>query len=306
MAKELSTQSRWKPWKGIVLFLIAFVWLFIGSIGTILFGTVGVIFLQLGFLGMAIAACKINKTPLKEVFPLHKITVRDFFGTFLMWVGALPIGLVSVLAMGKIFPESMEQVAESITQIATGTVILGFIATVICPPICEEAIMRGAVLSNFRSLKKDWAIILIIGLLFGVLHTDPIRFINTSILGACMAYLMLKRNNFFLPMLFHFINNFVTIGISLLASLFETPSVAEEGTTVATEVAVSGAIDALPSMMIIACACPTILTIGAHLIKRQMEISENKEAAGMKLGAKIALSLIPDALLLIGGIMLSR
>ena len=46
----------------------------------------------------------------------------------------------------------------------TSIVVVGFIAAVICPPICEEAIMRGAILSNFRSIKKDWVIVLIMGL----------------------------------------------------------------------------------------------------------------------------------------------
>lgn len=304
MAKELSTQSKWRPWKGVVLFVIAFVWLIVGSVAVYFLGTVGVLMIQLGFLGLAILACKINQTPLKEVFPFHKITARDFFGTFLMWVGALPLGLLSVFVVGSFMPEAMEQVASGITEIATGTVILGFVTTVICPPICEEAIMRGAVLSNFRSLKKDWAIVLIIGVMFGILHTDPIRFINTTILGACMAYLMVKRNNFALPMIFHFINNFVTIGISTLATLFVDETAQQASEAVTTE-AVTSAVDAIPAMMILSCACPVILILGAHLIKRQAEIAEGKENEGMKLGAKIGLALIPSVLLLAGGILMS-
>lgn len=304
MAKELSTQEKWKPWKGFVLFIVALVWLIVGSVASYFIGTLGVFLIQLGFLGLALLVCKINQTPLKEVFPMKKITARDFFGTFLMWVGALPLGLVSALAMGKLMPETFEQVATGVSEIANSVVILGFITTVICPPICEEAIMRGAVLSHFRSWKKDWAIILTIGVMFGILHTDPVRFLNTTILGSCMAYLMVKRNNFLLPMLFHFINNFVTIGISTLASLFSSPAV-DTADAAATTEAVTTAIDALPAMMILACACPAILVMGAHLIKRQMEISEGQEPSGMKLGAKIALSLIPCVLLLVGGILLS-
>ena len=39
MAKELSTQERWKPWKGVILFVITLVWLIAGSIiGGIFFG----------------------------------------------------------------------------------------------------------------------------------------------------------------------------------------------------------------------------------------------------------------------------
>ena len=73
MAKELSTQARWKPWKGVILFVITLVWLIAGSIiGGIFLGSFATFVVQLGFLGIAIVACLINKTPLKEVFPLRK------------------------------------------------------------------------------------------------------------------------------------------------------------------------------------------------------------------------------------------
>ena len=221
-----------------------------------------------------------------------------------MWMGALPLGLCSALAVGKLFPQTFQNVASGVNQIATGTLVLGFIMTVICPPICEEAIMRGAVLSNFRGIKKDWIIVLIVGVMFGILHTDPVRFLNTALLGGCMAYLMVKRNNFILPMIFHFINNFTTIGISTISTMFATQTAEQAEAAISSE-AVASSLDALPSFMILCFLCPMILTIGAHLIKRQKEISEGTEPKGMKLGAKIGLSVIPCVLLLAGGIALT-
>ena len=305
MAKELSTQAKWRPWKGVILFVIALVWLIAGSLTAFFIGTLSTLLVQLGFLAIAIAACLINKTPLKEVFPVKKLTVRDFFGTLLMWMGALPLGLCSAFAVGKIFPQTFENVANGVNQIATGVLVLGFIMTVICPPICEEAIMRGAVLSHFRSIKKDWIIVLIVGVMFGILHTDVVRFLNTALLGGCMAYLMVKRNNFILPVMFHFFNNFTTIGISTLSSMFTSQAAQQAQETALTSEAVTATLDALPSFMILSCLCPMILTIGAHLIKRQKEISEGTEPKGMKLGAKIGLSAIPCVLLLAGGIILT-
>ena len=305
MAKELSNQAKWRPWKGIVLFVIAFAWLIAGSLTAFFIGTVSTLLVQLGFLAIAIIACLINKTPLKEVFPIKKITVRDFFGTVLMWMGSLPLGICSALAVGKLFPQTFENVANGVSEIATGTLVLGFIMTVICPPICEEAIMRGAILSNFRGIKKDWIIVLIVGVMFGILHTDPIRFLNTALLGGCMAYLMVKRNNFILPMMFHFINNFTTIGISTLSSMFASQAVQQAESSAITSEAVTASLDAMPLLMIASFLCPMILTIGAHLIKRQKEISEGLEPKGMKLGAKIGLSAIPCVLLLAGGIILT-
>ena len=299
MAKELSTQARWKPWKGVILFVIALVWLITASIGSFFLGAYTTLVIQLGFLGISIVACLINKTPLKEVFPIKKITVRDFFGMLLMWMGALPLGLLSGVVVGKFMPETFENVTSGVQEIASVAVI-GFIATVICPPICEEAIMRGAVLSNFRGIKKDWVIVLIIGVMFGILHTDAVRFLNTALMGGCLAYLMVKRNNIVLPSLFHFINNFTLIGISSISSM----TAQQQGQTVTAAEATSAAVDALPSLMIFATLSPLFLVLGAHLIKRQTEISEGLEKKGLKLGAKIGISVIPCVLLLAGGIAL--
>ena len=300
MAKELSTQARWKPWKGVILFVITLVWLIAGSIiGGIFLGSFATFVVQLGFLGIAIVACLINKTPLKEVFPIKKITVRDFFGTVLMWMGALPLGMLSAVIVGKFMPQTFENVTSGVQEIA-GVAVIGFITTVICPPICEEAIMRGAILSNFRGIKKDWIIVLIIGVMFGILHTDTVRFINTALMGGCLAYLMVKRNNFLLPALYHFINNFLLIGLSTITSMLAQQ---QEQTVTAAE-ATSAAVDSIPSLMLLATLSPLFLVLGVHLIKRQTEISEGTEKKGMKLGAKIGISIIPCVLLLAGGIAL--
>lgn len=302
MAKELSNQAKWKPWKGVLLFVLTCVWLIAASMTSMFWSpTVATFIGQLGFLGIAIGACLINKTPLKEVFPLHKITVRDFFGTVLLWLGALPLGLLSGVVVGKFMPQAFTQVAENLNEVSSGILILGYITTIVCPPICEEAIMRGAILSNFRGVKKDWVIVLVIGIMFGILHMDPIRLINTSLMGACLAYLMVKRNNIILPAMYHFFNNFVSFGMSAISDA--AASQAEQSYTAAE--ATSAAVDALPVFMLISFLCPLMLVLGAHLIKRQAEISEGKEKKGMKLGAKIGLSIIPCVLLLGGGIALT-
>ena len=305
MAKELSNQAKWKPWKGVVLFVIAFFVVVAGSVATLFIGTYGTLITQFALLGIAVAACLINKTPLKEVFPLKKITLRDFFGTVLMWIGIVPLGFISSLAIGSLMPDIFAGVASDVHNIATGVAILGFVATVICPPVCEEAVMRGAILSNFRGVKKDWVIILVVAVMFGLLHMDPVRLINTSLLGACMAYIMVKRNNIILPAMFHLLNNFVFVGISSILSLFSGFELDQTVQSAELTESVNEMVNQIPLYMIAAFLCPMILAIGAHLIKRQKEISEGEEKSGMKLGAKIGLSVIPCIMLLGGGLLLT-
>lgn len=88
----------------------------------------------------------------------------------------------------------------------------------IMPAICEETLQRGAILSHLRSLKKEWLIILIMGILFGLFHLSALRFLSTAILGALLSYLMIKKNNLVLPMLMHLVNNLVSVMAGTMAS----------------------------------------------------------------------------------------
>ena len=219
MAKQLTNQQNWRPWKAVLLFFIAIFVIVFGSVLVMHIGMTGLIISQLGLLATAIIACLINKTPLKEVFPIKKITVRDLFGSLLMWAGGVSFGIMSIYLSGLLTPKMSEQVSNGLSGLITSSsVLVIFIGTVILPPICEEAICRGAILSNLRSIKKDWVIVLIMGLFFGIMHMSPLRFLNTAVLGGMLSYLMVKKNNILLPMLLHFMNNFASVTIGYLGN----------------------------------------------------------------------------------------
>ena len=129
----------------------------------------------------------------------------------------------------------------------------------------------------------------------------PFSVISVAIMGGCLAYLMVKRNNFVLPAMYHLFNNFVTIGIGIITSSV-SQQVSESFTAAEVE---AETVDLIPSMMMIAFLCPLLIVLGSHLIKRQAELSAGEEKSGMKLGAKIGLSVIPCLLLLGGGIALT-
>ena len=103
MAVKISNQQKWRPWKAIILFVVAAIWIIGGSVASGYIGIWGSILTQVGILGTAIAACLINKTPLKEVFPMKRITVRDFFGTIFMWNRRPRYRLIKHLCNGPSF-----------------------------------------------------------------------------------------------------------------------------------------------------------------------------------------------------------
>ena len=153
--------------------------------------------------------------------------------------------------------------------------------------------MRGSVLSCFRSLKKDWVIVLIIGVMFGILHLSPLRFLNTACLGAVLAFIMVKKNNILLPMLLHFMNN-------LISSIAGFVSMNAGGNSEETIAAAASALEnispvsQLGSYMMIGFSAPIFLVLGAMLLDRKGHRPRRFLIAG-----------IISAVLFIGGISLT-
>ncbi|MBR1861650.1 MAG: CPBP family intramembrane metalloprotease [Lachnospiraceae bacterium] len=293
---KLSNQERLKPWMGVILFVIGLAFLaVIGSIMQTFLGLAGLVLTELGFLGISILFCVIRKVSIKEVFPISKVTGRGILGVLFMTAGAFLLNLLA-LGISMLFAPNVEESITGLSNFLYGSktvYALILLIVAIMPAVCEEAFMRGAVLSCFRSLNRDWVICLIIGVMFGILHLDPLRFLNTACLGAVLAFVMVKTNNFIYPMMIHFINNFISS-----AAGFFTMS-ATENSQEAIETAVS-AIDLsnkqliLGQYMLYGFAAPILLVLGAMFLDRKSHRPRRFLIAG-----------IISAVLFIGGLGLT-
>ena len=302
MSLQLGSQAKWKPWKGLVLFIITIVVILAGGILSDYIGLWGTLITQAVMLGMSLIVCLINDTPFKEVFPIRKPTVRDMIGAVLMWIGSYGMGIASVHLAGVLLPDQYSQVTGSLnTMFTRGGIFLAFFVAVFCPPICEEAITRGAILSHFRSFKHDFMTVLIIGIMFGAMHTDAIRFFNTFLLGSVTAYLVVKRDNILLATLVHFLQNFVTAGIQIISSAFSVASTS----TAAVATKSMPPVVYLGSAMTTFCFAPICLVLGQHLIKRQVQISKGQPKSG-KLWSKLVIAIILSVASLIIGLVLQN
>lgn len=289
MVEQLSNQKSWKPWQGLVYLAGAFV-LLIASSFTLQswFGMFGLVLSQILFLGYAIGVTKLHKTPLKEVFPVKMISIKEFFGTVIFAVGAI-LANIGLAGLGMVlFPQGMENV-QATTDFLYGNglppMLIVFIVS-LTPAICEEALMRGGFLSHFRGLKNEWAVMAIVGVGFGLLHTSTIKFLSTGFLGACLAYLIIRKKNIVFPALVHFLNNFLSSAVGVLTAT-QTSGEAQE--------AAAQTVAANPSQMIgaylmMACAAPILLYLGAVI----MGATKNK-------GKMWAISGILSGALLLGG-----
>lgn len=281
MVQQLSNQKDWKAWQGIVYFGVLFVILvFQGFVLEPAFGLIGVLLGQLIFLASAIGVTKLHKTPLKEVFPVSKVSIRDIFGIIVFAIGAI-ISNLALSGFGMfIFPQDLTQV-QGLSDFLYGNGLPAIVIVLIVsvtPAICEEAIMRGAFLSHFRGLKKDWLVCLIVGIAFGVLHLSPIKFLSTGFLGACLAYLVIKKNNIILAAILHLMNNL----LSSVSGVMSDPEAASEAAASLTS---TNTLSFLGTFVMLGAIAPVLLYLGAVLLK-------TTKFSGKKFGIAIALSVV--------------
>lgn len=286
---QLTDQKRLKPWMGVILFFVGLVFLiFGGSYMQGHWGMVGLVTTELGFLGIAVLYCVIFRVSLKEVFPIKKVTGKDILGLIFMFMGSFLLSLVCVGLSSLVVPTANESM-EALTEFLYGNTsmyVLLFLVAAVLPAICEEAFMRGSVLSSFRSLKHDWVICLIIGLMFGILHLDPLRFLNTACLGAILAWIMTKKNNFILPVLMHLINNTV----STLAGFISVKAMGGSDMVLAAQEAasVTSPLTNLGTYLSMGFAFPIFLVLGAMFLDREHHKAKRFLVAGIISGVLFA------------------
>lgn len=257
-----------KPYHGIILFiLVILTFLFVAFPIQVKLGLYGVLVTELIILAMSVIPAIILKADLKEVFPIKIPKLRQILGVIVLWIGGLVLVTLVTLIIGYFFPEGLLEVSSSIQSVFTSVpAVVSFLIVAGSPAICEEALMRGFILSSFKGLKNRWLIVFIMGLIFGIFHLDPYRFLPTAILGAFLTYIMIETKNILLPALYHFINN----GFSTLVSFLSPTNATNAGAQMYVPLVTIGV------YLILAAAVPFIILLGAWLLH------DKKEKAGQE------------------------
>lgn len=302
-----------KPWHGILGFVIIMV------IFTLVaypiqskLGLIGVGITELILLALAIGAALLTKQNLKEVFPIHLPQGRQILGTLIMWVGNYLLVMVVSSLLLVIAPEQMTATSEGLNSVISSKgLLLGILIVSLSPAICEEAVHRGFILHTFKNVKHEWITVLVMGIIFGVFHLDPVRFLPTAVLGAALSFIMVKTGNMVLPALFHAVNNLVPLllsfGLNAFAKLAEefvkesgmAGDAMSEALEQASNITPEQAVVSLGSCLFTAAIAPFILVAGARLLMKK------EDAANKPLNKKaFAIALIIGAVMAVAGIAL--
>lgn len=230
------------------------------------FGMLGLALTELGLLACTLLAVKLTGQSFREVFPLRRPKFGQVLGTLVLWGGCFLSTMLATLVLMYFFPEGFLQASSDINSIFnTVPAPVQLLIVAVMPAVCEEAMHRGFIQHSFQSVRSDWVIILSMGLIFGIFHMDPYRFLPTAILGIGLSYIMQKTHNIFLPALFHFVHNFISIAPSLGTSV----------ETTAETIDISGLLTSRPfilmsigSYLMLGALAPILLLAGSHLLRK--------------------------------------
>ena len=124
--------------------------------------------------------------------------------TFYLNVGASAVWYTLLNAFGYTYSSSVGTIFSS-----PEVLIMEIITTCLFPAFFEELTNRGLLSGALRGEKNDTAVILLIGMSFGLWHQNVAQLIPTMVGGLVMAYMAVKCGSIFPGMIVHFLNNFI-------------------------------------------------------------------------------------------------
>lgn len=259
---------------GIIVFILVIILTFVVAVPVqTAWGIWGLAITELLLLACAIVPALLLKWDLKEVFPLKVPSLRQLFGVLVLLSGSYLSVLTINMILLYLFPEGLTNVNNFFLELFTSVPLpVALFILAVMPAVCEECLHRGFILFNFQGVGKV-ATILAMGLIFGIFHLDPYRFLATAVLGVLLTFIMMETRNLLLPMLFHLLNN----AFSVLASVTSEPS-AE---------LISVPLTAVGAYLIMAAIIPFIFLWGSRLLKSKEECRNHPLSKKAKLVALI-------------------
>lgn len=123
----------------------------------------------------------------------------------------------SELVLGiKNFLDMLDKlVEESYLQLLTAKSAFEYIIIIftvsVTPAICEEFFFRGYVQKSFEYKHKPLTAIFVTSLFFGLYHFNPYGLLPLIVLGMYLGYSVYKSDSIVIPVILHFLNNFIAI-----------------------------------------------------------------------------------------------
>ncbi|HBG00141.1 MAG TPA: hypothetical protein DDW87_01010 [Firmicutes bacterium] len=217
-------------------------------------GMWGFVLTEFMLLALAVIPARVFRWEFKEVFPMRIPSLDQIFGVLVLWLGSYIAVYASTMFLYYWFPGGMGEVSTALSEFFSGMPMpLTVLMVAGLPSVGEEFLHRGLIQYTFRG-KPRWMTIVSMGVIFGLFHLDPYRFVGTAILGAVLTYIMVETKNLLLPIFMHFANNAVSTFLGLLSESSLGP----------TDLSVA----AVGSALILSAIVPFLLLLGSRMLLR--------------------------------------
>jgi membrane protease YdiL (CAAX protease family) len=205
-------QSKLKPWHGLVAlaFVIVMCILFEAKVVEALSGGWGVIVVELFIVMVAVVGVFAFGGNRTDLFPMAKPKLKYAAGSVVLGVGMFFLVSAVSVALSILFPAETASASDVITgYVDTNNFWMAVLVPAVAAGVCEELLFRGLILSSFKTVRPTWLKVLIVGVLFGVFHLDPLRAVGTAITGAFFTFVALRTGNIIVAMLLHTLLDFI-------------------------------------------------------------------------------------------------
>lgn len=169
------------------------------------------------FFVIGLLYCKFSRTELNDVIPFKKTDKKTLL--LLILVGYSLTFIASHLSALMNFNISLFNIKTDIDMSYDSshflTKILFIVSVSIIPALVEEFTFRGIVLGKLRKYGDTFALFLS-ALLFGLIHGNLQQIPFAFICGLGFGFITIKSNSLTPAIIVHFMNNFVSVLVSIL------------------------------------------------------------------------------------------
>jgi len=159
----------------------------------------------------------------REYVRLQTAPVLEILLAVLATIAFIPTGtyIANALTNKLKIPDFLIKInSELFTAYSVGEFIWLAFVIAVTPAICEEIFFRGFVQRNFERTLHGKSVLLI-GVIFGLFHMQPLGLITISLLGILFGYFYFRSKSLLPSMAAHFANNFIAIFILYKSPRFD-------------------------------------------------------------------------------------
>lgn len=157
---------------------------------------------------------KRRKVALKQIFPIKckpKYFIIALMLVFGLFFSLNQINTLFIKMLGKEESETSVKLAEFLTSLNAGEVILALLIIAVLPALFEETMFRGLILNSAEKDAGSIRTIFLVGFVFSLYHGNPEQTVYQFVAGCIFAFIAIRSGSILPGILMHFVNNALAI-----------------------------------------------------------------------------------------------